>query len=143
MKAWLDRLAGQWQVKRRIAPGGTFKGTAAFVPRGQRVLAYEEAGTMHVDYGPEVLAKKAYRYVLADDNRLHIYFSDGPSVGGLFQTLDPLNATTAKAYHHCAPDEYSSTYHWVSPDELVITHKVSGPHKRYTIESTYLRERSE
>lgn len=81
---------------------------------------------------------RCYTYQ-AEEDALTIWFADGPDTGALFVRLAFEDAgASAEAVHYCAPDTYEVAM-TVLPGIVSTAVRVTGPEKRYRIETVLTR----
>jgi len=127
----LDDFAGVWALSRVIEqeslPPGRFEGTAIWTPHREG-LAYIEDGTLTISGQTPMAATRRYLWkpdlsVWFDDGR---YFHSVPARGG-------------ETDHWCDPDDYRVQYDFGDWPAFVVTWRVQGPRKSYTMISRYSR----
>ncbi|MDJ0945107.1 MAG: DUF6314 family protein [Kiloniellales bacterium] len=138
--AVFDRLAGRWEIARRIEPGGGLEGSAVFAPDGAGGLAYREAGELRLANGVTVAAERCYLYRPRPDG-FAVYFAEMPP--RLFHeialTADRRGWRRGRARHLCAADLYLTRYAFLPDGRFVLRHRVRGPRKAYRITTWYRR----
>ena len=127
----LDDFAGVWALSRVISqdgmPPGQFIGTATWAPHAEG-LAYVEEGTLTIVGQTPMAATR--RYLWKPD--LSVWFDDGR----YFHTVPAQGGDTD---HWCDPDDYRVHYDFTMWPEFVVTWRVQGPRKSYTMTSRYSR----
>ncbi len=141
--AAFERLAGQWDLNRTISGAGTVLGTAQFSPRTPEVLHYLETGNLSLSSGYVGKVYREYYYALEEDH-IHVSFADSAPGKHTFLRLYPVadgrsGHLQAKDTHYCADDIYEASYSFESTKRMVITVRVSGPKKDYTIHTALTR----
>ena len=133
-EAWLGRLAGRWQVARRIedrlGPEGRFEGVAVFEPAAGG-LDYTETGALVLGQGAPMRAGRRHLW-RAEGARVVVYFADGRA----FHDLDPEAARPA-ARHLCGADVYDVTYEFARWPDWETVWRVRGPRKDYRMITRY------
>ncbi len=138
--AVFGRLAGRWEIARRIEPGGVLEGLAVFAPDGAGGLAYREAGALRLASGVTVAAERRYLYRAREDG-FAVFFAERPP--RLFHAV-ALSAERrgwlrGRARHLCAEDLYLSGYAFLPDGRFVLRHRVRGPRKAYRMTTWYRR----
>ena len=138
--AVFGRLAGRWQISRRIAPDGSLQGQALFAPDRAGGLAYREAGTLRLAGGFTALAERRYRFRPRKDG-FAVDFAETPP--RLFHEV-ALEAVRdgrlrGRARHLCAEDLYLTSYAFLPDGRFVVRHRVRGPRKAYSLTTWYRR----
>lgn len=130
-------LIGSWQLKRKIENYGTASGMAIFEPLKENHLHYREdlevtpTKETHASYK----AHREYSYIYDElENNISQHFIDG----NLFCKFNFLpKSNIARGKHICSMDHYKAIYNFIEKNRFIITYQVTGPHKKYTIETEY------
>ena len=134
------RLAGRWEIARRIEPQGALEGLAVFTPDGTGGLDYRERGELHLPGGFAAAAERRYLYRPRPAG-FAVLFAERPP--RLFQDV-ALKAgrqgrLVGRARHLCAADLYLTGYAFLPDGRFVIRHRVRGPRKAYRMTTWYRR----
>ena len=138
--AVFGRLAGRWEISRRIAPDGSLQGRAVFAPDVAGGLAYREAGTLRLAGGFTAPAERRYRFRPRKDG-FAVDFAETPP--RLFHEV-ALEAVRdgqlrGQARHLCVKDLYLTSYAFLPDGRFVVCHRVRGPRKAYSLTTWYRR----
>ncbi len=135
------RLAGAWEIARRIEPEGTLDGRAVFAPDGAGGLVYREEGRLRLAGGFTAAAERSYLFQ-ARPAGFAVYFAEFPP-----QLFHEVALTAARdgrlhgrARHLCAEDLYLTRYAFLPDGRFVVRHRVRGPRKAYRMTTWYRRE---
>lgn len=129
-------LTGNWHMERQISSGESATGFVTFTAQNDGSLLHHEQMVTRLPDGRMVNGERRYLLRHIDDNVLEVYFGDGPNNGKLFQRFEIAGGRAAST-HICGTDTYDSTFQMQRDDSFVITHKVSGTNKDYTIHTVY------
>jgi hypothetical protein len=136
-------LPGDWKLDRTISDGGTVLGKARFAALKPRVLHYLETGMLRLDSGYLGEIRREYYYVL-EEGYIHVTFADAAPGERTFLRLRPIGdrdgCLRAQGNHHCDRDLYTATYDFESARRVVVTMRVSGRHKDYSIATVLTRD---
>jgi len=134
------RLAGCWEIARRIDPEGTLEGTAVFAPDRTGGLIYREEGTLHLPGGFTAAAERRYLYRPRPEG-LAVYFAETPPrlFHAVALTAERRGWLRGRARHLCADDLYVSGYAFLPDGRFVVRHRVRGPRKAYRMTTWYRR----
>ncbi len=134
------RLAGSWEIARRIEPEGALEGRAAFAPDGAGGLAYREEGRLRLPGGITAAAERRYLFRPRPDG-FAVFFAERPP--RLFHAValaaDRRRRLLGRARHLCAEDLYLSSYAFLPDGRFVVRHRVRGPRKAYRMTTWYRR----
>lgn len=131
-------LEGGWNIQREIKPGGRFKGKGVFTFSAANELSYHEQGQMMLESGEVLDAGRQFTYRL-ENERIAVYYADGPDAGALFHTLTFESERRARGENLCKEDFYAAEYVFELPEKFTLTYTVNGPKKDYTSESVFTR----
>lgn len=135
------RLAGSWEIARRIAPEGALEGLAIFAPDEGGGLAYREEGTLRLPGGFTAAAERSYLYRPRPEG-FAVYFAETPP--RLFHDVVLWavrdGRLRGRARHLCADDLYLTRYAFLPDGRFVVRHRVRGPRKAYSLTTWYRRE---
>ena len=138
LQYWFDHLAGEWQLEREISSGETFAGKALFSANASGSMALTESGALILESGDEVSASRKWIWSLSN-HELLIEFAESPPRPYHLIPLQPSNnGWQGKAEHLCIEDNYDGEY-FLSDDLLLVSQKIKGPKKDYSITSRYTR----
>ncbi len=133
----LSDFTGVWQLTRRIIHDGgqqaRFDGVATFEPLKADALLLREEGLLRLPGQGGFAANRSYRWGLSGDGAIEVFFDDGRP----FHEFDP-NADACGDRHWCDPDLYAVRYDFSLWPEWSSRWRVDGPHKGYTMFSTYV-----
>lgn len=136
-------LPGDWKLDRTISDGSTVIGKAKFSPLMPRVLHYVETGLLRLDSGYLGEMRREYYYVL-EESHINVTFADAAPGERTFLRLRPVGAPNgylrAHGDHRCDCDLYTASYEFESARRIVITMRVSGPKKDYSIATVLTRD---
>lgn len=141
--AAFEWLPGRWDLSRTISDGSIMLGQAEFEPRTPGVLHYLETGRLTLSSGYSGEAYREYYYSLEEDH-IHVSFADCAPGERTFLRLRPVTPAAgsylqAQDTHLCSNDVYEATYIFESARRAVITIRVNGPEKDYTIRTILTR----
>lgn len=143
-----NNLRGIWKLNRRLGTQGYMQGMARFQAWRQGVLYYQEQGNATFGNSKALPAYRAYAYVYDQGTiAVHFWNQEQRQPAGLLHTLHfcsiktPSQATVATGTHKCADDVYEARYTFVSQKYFQLTYQVQGPHKDYTIQTYFSREK--
>jgi hypothetical protein len=131
------RLIGSWTFERTVAGYGTMAGVAVFADADDGWVGYRETGELRLDDGRTLQAQREYVFRPTPDG-FDVYFKEDPI--RLFQQVILRRADAnlcGTGEHQCSADLYTSTYEFRSDGAFVIRHVARGPHKDYTMVTTY------
>jgi hypothetical protein len=135
----LGSLAGSWLLRRSIDNGASMSGSATIVRQDDGCFAYHERGRLRLTDGQQIDAER--RYVFEEcDGGFDVLFAENPP--RLFHriVLDRSGSgLVGEGMHLCGNDRYDSRYRFEADGTFTIEHAVSGPRKRYTMETLYTR----
>jgi hypothetical protein len=137
-------LEGLWKFDRLIKGHGHVKGLAKFQKISSicPTLQYREDGVFYDTNGKNFKTFRDYFYQLQEE-KISVYFAENPKRLMHTLTFNTSNPTTsflvAKATHLCSCDTYDAIYRFDLPSRFVLSHFVNGPHKNYTLETTFER----
>lgn len=131
----LAQLEGIWRLQRRIQDRhldrvGQLTGQAQIVEDGV-IWRYTEQGMLQWPEGPALQASRTYLFVQTP-NGVEVRFEDGTA-------FHEFSWNTASAMHFCAPDTYKVAYSFTQRPDWTSTWTVTGPRKKYRMESHYSR----
>jgi len=135
----LGSLTGSWLLRRSIDNGASMSGTATIARQGTGGFAYHERGWLRLTDGQEIDAERRYLFEECDGG-FSVFFAESPP--RLFHrvVLDPIGSSlVGEGMHLCGDDRYDSRYRFDADGSFTIEHAVSGPRKRYTMETLYTR----
>lgn len=136
----LPQLLGKWCFYRKTFNRVYMEGIAIFKAGNKNKVYYREEGLV-------TIADKSYSFFreyiyIKRLKGFSIYFQETPR--RLFhQVILGLNSEgdyQGQAEHKCKYDNYQSRYRFCRNGKFEILHKVSGPNKKYDIETSYKRE---
>ncbi len=135
------RLAGAWEIARRIAPEGTLEGRAVFAPDGAGALAYREEGRLRLAGGFTAAAERNYVFQPRPTG-FAVYFAETPP--RLFHDVVLAagrdGRLRGRARHLCVEDLYLTRYAFLPDGRFAVRHRVRGPRKAYRMTTWYRRE---
>ncbi|TDO06526.1 hypothetical protein EV580_6622 [Mycobacterium sp. BK086] len=132
-----NSLRGKWALNRVLSSGERMSGTACFRYLGPALLHYREDGLLTVTGENTVPVYREYYYRL-DQNQIRVCFADH-NYDRPLHVLRFAEGRVATDVHLCGPDTYAGYYNFSADDRFTINMEVSGPHKGYTILTTYHR----
>ena len=135
-----DRLAGRWEIARRIEPQGVLQGQAVFAPDGAGGLDYRERGELRLAGGFTAAAERRYLY-RARPAGFAVFFAERPPrpFHEVELAADRQGRLRGRARHLCEADLYLSSYLFLPDGRFVIRHRVRGPRKAYRMTTCYRR----
>lgn len=134
------RMVGTWRFERTISNYGTASGVAVFEAIDDEWLTYREDADLRLLDGKEMKTKREYLLTVWPGG-FSVFFKEKPP--RLFQrvALRTSDGTMqGSSQHQCNLDLYTSDYEFHPDGALVIRHRAKGPHKDYTMVTTYRRE---
>jgi len=130
-------LTGEWTLA-RVLPGiGRVRGTARFTPMAPRVLHYREDGIFTLGDGQALEVYREYHYRL-EDEQIRICFAE-PGPPRTMHVLRPGATGSASDVHLCGADTYTGHYEFTGHNRFTVRMRVTGPHKDYSIHTSYDR----
>lgn len=133
-------LPGKWSISREMIGHrgvslGHAKGIGSFEPNRFNTLniVYNEKGTLFLPQLPPGSYYKNYHYLFKDEN-IYVYFDS--ELTSLFHRIDFQHAQPT-GEHLCSLDKYTMFYEFQSEKCFIMTCKVEGPHKNYTIQTLF------
>jgi len=134
------RLAGRWELLRRIAPEGELRGIAVFSAGEGGRLDYAERGELSLPGGFRAPAERRYLFFPRAAG-FAVFFAERPPRPFHEVTLaaDRRGRLLGRARHRCAADLYLTSYAFLPDGSFVIRHRVRGPRKAYCLTSRYRR----
>lgn len=139
---WLKQyFEGKWSFKRVIfcsgdSPYGVADGTACFSPSDEGKLIYNESGKLSLSESGQTFPFFRSFIYLFDEDRVEVYFNDGPNSGQLYQSyrLEDDHLTLSPTTGHiCRDDCYNGTYEMLSSGEFKLETLIKGPRKEFKI----------
>lgn len=130
-------LPGQWALSRVLSSGEHMTGTAHFRHLDPALLHYREDGLLIVAGGNALPVYREYYYRLEHD-QIRVCFAEHNN----HRTLHILRFAPGRLttdVHQCGSDTYIGHYNFSADDRFAISMEVAGPHKNYTILTTYDR----
>ncbi len=135
-----ELLLGNWRLTRDISGQAIAHGVATVQPLSLHEARYDEQVTLELLAGPRLRGSASYLFRRLPDCSLDVLF---PHTGKLFHQLhfapSSGDGLIAEAIHPCVADLYYSTYRLHTLGHIAIQHRVLGPHKDYTIQTTLTR----
>jgi len=136
----LRSLAGSWLLRRTIDNGASLSGSATIVRQDDGCFAYHERGRLRLTDGQKIDGERRYLFE-ACDGGFSVLFAESPP--RLFHriVLDRSGSSLlGRGMHLCGDDRYDSRYQFDADGSFTIEHAVSGPRKRYRIQTLYTRD---
>ena len=143
---FFDYLIGEWLVERKIIYklSSSFSavafGRASIIKKNKNTLNYREL--LKVKWANAFIsnAHKQYDYVLDNAGKLGLYNYDHDGMSFMFNLgFEPNLGNIIKGQYQCVQDFYYTTYEIINYDQFVLTFKVNGPKKDYSIVSSFTR----
>jgi hypothetical protein len=134
-----NSLTGSWSLRRSIDNGVSMSGTATIASLDDGRFSYHERGRLRLADGYEIDGERRYLFEESDGG-FSVFFAE--SQPRLFHRI-VLDRTgtglVGEGTHLCGDDRYDSRYRFSADKSFTIEHAVSGPRKRYRIETLYTR----
>jgi hypothetical protein len=135
----LARLEGEWTLVRHVDRRYLLGGRATFSANGDGSLTYHECGRLRWAEGQEFEAERRYLYRASPFGFSVFFFQDPVRLFHEVKLEQVQGRLTSKVSHLCRADLYLSRYEFLENGTFCICHTVSGPRKRYTLETIYQR----
>ena len=136
----LRQLEGDWTLHRRADGRALMDGEASFSATDDGGLIYREHGEASMPDGQSFHAERSYLYRSRKDG-FSVFFPENPPRLfhdiGLTRDGDRL---FGDARHPCGDDLYLSRYEFFGDGTFTTRHDVSGPRKKYVLETSYARK---
>lgn len=129
-------FVGPWALQRTIrdhlhGQHGTLQGQAIFTATGSMHLSYEEIGTLTLESGAQLEAKRRYFWAFTPDIVI-VTFEDGRP----FHQFTPVGHAVGTD-HPCGDDFYTVRYDFTAWPQWRAVWTVKGPRKNYVSTSLY------
>jgi hypothetical protein len=136
----LPSLMGWWVLSRSIDNGGSMVGSAAISRRDDGRYDYREAGRLTLADGQTMEAERRYIFATEADG-FAVFFAETPPLLFHRVVLERTGPTlVANGIHLCGADHYDTSYEFRADGSFTIRHVVTGPRKRYAMETRYTRD---
>lgn len=133
------QLQGNWTLHRRADGSVLMDGAASFADAGDGHFIYRERGHAVMADGQSFQAERSYIYKNSNDGFSVFFAEKQPRLFHDIVLRKTAGTLTGDARHPCGDDLYLSRYEFLSDGTFTIRHDVSGPRKRYILETSYAR----
>jgi hypothetical protein len=135
-----NSLPGEWTLNRVLSSGEQVNGTARFRHLSPVLLHYREDGLLTVARVNTLPVYREYYYRF-DQNQITVCFAEHNNDRPL-HVLRFAAGRVATDMHLCGSDTYTGHYNFSTEDQFTVSMEVAGPHKNYTIFTSYHRAAS-